>query len=449
MSDSLRLLRYNTGTDKKAFVDFKQYFDAVIFNATIVAYSGSAVADLVSVHKNRFIIDPQTHIFQHKTTAIKAKNKNTGLLEVKKSVEKYLDEMPKGLSAIILHEDRPADISEIKAYEDDLVEMVYKFQNGFIDSFIEKKEYSKYLDFVGAGPKAKLLIAPYFMIKSEYSDDAISDWFALNRSALISFSNNYSSSSKIAAQLVLDKRVLIKPNLRKLVIDTYSGDYCEYVFIWIDDFNSMSSNDAERLAFYNLLGAFRDINKKPIMAYGGYESIFLCHEGVENRMYGVAQSVGYGEAREITPVGGGLPVNKYYFYPLHQRLNFSDAASILNKAGFFDSSKSTRTRVNEYYKTICSCEECHLIIGDDINHFNRFNESTPFTFKKSGVKRNLPTADASLSAAKHFLWCKIREWDFIKKEELSTIRKQLLDDMMYYDPSIEHSLKSWCELYAR
>lgn len=31
MNDVLKLLRYNTGTDKKAFIEFKDHFDAVIF----------------------------------------------------------------------------------------------------------------------------------------------------------------------------------------------------------------------------------------------------------------------------------------------------------------------------------------------------------------------------------------------------------------------------------
>ena len=62
MADVLKLLRYNTGNDKKAFVEFKDEFDAVIFNASIVAYSGASIADIVSIHMNRYIIDPQTYI---------------------------------------------------------------------------------------------------------------------------------------------------------------------------------------------------------------------------------------------------------------------------------------------------------------------------------------------------------------------------------------------------
>ena len=92
MSDNLKLLRYNTGTDKKVLIKFKDSFSAVIFNATIVAYSKSAVADLVAVHKNRYIIDPQTHIYQQDITAVQATNKQ-GIVSVKKSVDQYLSEV--------------------------------------------------------------------------------------------------------------------------------------------------------------------------------------------------------------------------------------------------------------------------------------------------------------------------------------------------------------------
>ena len=111
MSEPLKILRYNTGNDKQAFIHFKDNFDAVIFNAAIVAYSGAAVADLVSVHKRQYIIDPQTHIFQHDISAIQSGK--TG--EIKKSVAKYLDTMPTNLKDIILNQKRPFLTSDISA----------------------------------------------------------------------------------------------------------------------------------------------------------------------------------------------------------------------------------------------------------------------------------------------------------------------------------------------
>ncbi len=93
MDNNLKLLRYNTGTDKQVLIQFKNEFSAVIFNATIVAYSRSAVADLVSVHKNLYIIDPQTHIYQQSIDDVKTQSKS-GEYVIKKSVSQYLDELP-------------------------------------------------------------------------------------------------------------------------------------------------------------------------------------------------------------------------------------------------------------------------------------------------------------------------------------------------------------------
>ena len=98
----LKILRYNTGTDKKAFVQFKDFFDAAIFNATIVAYSGASVADLISMHSRRYIIDPQTHIFQQELSAYTTENKKTHIPAIKKSVTKYLEKRFNFINNVIL-----------------------------------------------------------------------------------------------------------------------------------------------------------------------------------------------------------------------------------------------------------------------------------------------------------------------------------------------------------
>ena len=73
-------------------------------------------------------------------------------------------------------------------------------------------------------------------------------------------------------------------------------------------------------------------------------------------MYGVAQSVGYGETRSVTPVGGGLPVNKYYFPPLHSRLPLSEVTTILKNKGYFSIDKAVASE--DFYQNICSCTQC-------------------------------------------------------------------------------------------
>jgi hypothetical protein len=131
---------------------------------TIVAYSGSSVADLISMHSRRYIIDPQTHIFQQEVSAYTTENKKTHVPTIKKSVIKYLEKIPSVLAdnIIKLHQKPKSEL--IAQNLNALVECVYVFQTEFVNTFIVKKEYDKYLKFANMGPRPRFVIAPYFMI---------------------------------------------------------------------------------------------------------------------------------------------------------------------------------------------------------------------------------------------------------------------------------------------
>lgn len=238
----LKILRYNTGTDKKAFVQFKDFFDAAIFNATIVAYSGASVADLISMHSRRYIIDPQTHIFQQELSAYTTENKKTHIPAIKKSVTKYLEKMPAALADKILKLHQKPEPELIAQNLDALVECVYAFQTEFVNTFVVQKEYDKYLKFANMGPRPKLVIAPYFMIKSEDSYSEKQMWLHYNRVCLektIAL-NEQQKEEEIAAQLVLEKDVLSEEFI-EMVASTYDFAGYEYIFIWLDDFNAFEA----------------------------------------------------------------------------------------------------------------------------------------------------------------------------------------------------------------
>lgn len=449
MGEVLRILRYNTGTDKKAFVQFKHNFDAVIFNATIVAYSGSSVAGLVSMHKRKYIIDPQTHIFQQDFSAIAAKKGN----KIKKSVSKYLDQLPKALSNITINEKRPLSSEEIGTQLDNLVDKVYAFQTKYVKRYIEDKDYNKYLKFVKLEPEPRLIIAPYFMLKDCYTNLELNKWLEINKECIqkaIQINQNNKKTS-IAAQLVLDKEVLVSDNFCDNIKRAYNENNYEYIFIWIDNFNSFDTKREYMKAFADLITTLNAIGKKPIMAYGGYESIILCNEKSPYRLYGVAQSVGYGEYRSITPVGGGMPTNKYYFYPLHQRMRFDDAAKILSTHGYFDDKKKPSSEhATDYYTAICNCKQCQKVIRHNMHNFVKYNDSTSFpVHTKNGViSRNRPTAEAELIAAFHFLYCKVNEWENADEEDFKTLVTKLKNNYKLYQLNQLRQIAEWCEIYG-
>lgn len=446
MSDNLKLLRYNTGTDKKVLIKFKDSFSAVIFNATIVAYSKSAVADLVAVHKNQYIIDPQTHIYQQDITAVQTENKQ-GIVSVKKSVDQYLSELPHELRDKFYSKKGNLLPDDIKNAVDDLIEGVYLFETSYVEKYIKNKEYDKYLKYAKIGPSPAVVIAPYFMIKSSYSEKEISDWMELNAlctQRFISYNAN-KGKYKTGIQIVIDKRILDKNTFANKIKEYYKDSIADYAFIWVDDFNLFEATKPQQEQFKAVLWALTELGIKPVMAYGGYDSIILCNEDLPYRMYGVAQSVGYGESRPITPVGGGLPVNKYYFPPLHSRLSLSDVISILSSKGYFSKDKDIASE--DYYQHICSCKQCRDIIRNNIDNFRKYNESSDYTMR-NGIKRNRPTTDASLVAAMHFMFAKVDEWNDVESKSFDVLKNELIKGYSEYYPTLSNHMQDWCSIYG-
>lgn len=299
------------------------------------------------------------------------------------------------------------------------------------------------------GPKPRLVIAPYFMFKTGYSSAEQEMWLNFNRTCLNKTILLAQGKEEIAAQLVLEKGVLSEEFIAH-VITTYDVSGYDYIFIWVDDFNSFTDSTKHNTLFAQLIQALNGIGKKPIMAYGGYESIVLCNEQSPCRLYGVAQSVGYGEYRPITPVGGGMPVNKYYFPPTHIRMRFDDVARILLVQGYFNEDRTAQEHAQNFYNNICDCQTCHEVIGDDIHQFSTYNDSTPYEVKtKYGVlSKNRPTMDASLIAALHFLHCKVAEWKFVEENDFATVISDLESQYDRYQPDLSQKIKKWCEVYG-
>ena len=386
MSDNLKLLRYNTGTDKKVLIKFKDSFSAVIFNATIVAYSKSAVADLVAVHKNRYIIDPQTHIYQQDITAVQATNKQ-GIVSVKKSVDQYLSELPSELKSKFYSKKGNLLPDDIKDAVDKLIEGVYSFETSYVDKYIKNKEYDKYLKYAKIGPSPAVVIAPYFMIKSSYSEKEINDWMDLNALCAQRFISLNSINGKYdtGIQIVIDKRILDNKTFANKIKEYYKNSIANYAFIWVDDFNLFEATKTQQEQFKSILVALTELGIKPVMAYGGYDSIILCND------------------------------------------------------------KAVASE--DFYQHICSCKQCRDIIGKNIDNFRKYNESSDYTMR-NGIKRNRPTTDASLIAAMHFMFSKIDEWNDVESKSFDILKNDLLKGYSEYCPALSNHMQDWCSIYG-
>ena len=372
---------------------------------------------------------------------------NKTLLRFKpKSVDQYLSELPPELKDKFYSKKGNLLPDDIKNAVDKLIESVYSFETNYVDKYIKNKEYDKYLKYAKIGPSPAVVIAPYFMIKSSYSEKEINDWLELNAlcaQKFISFNAN-KEKYKTGIQIVIAKRILDNITFANKIKEYYKNSIADYAFIWVDDFNLFEATKTQQEQFKAILIALTELGIKPIMAYGGYDSIILCNENIPYRMYGVAQSVGYGETRPVTPVGGGLPVNKYYFPPLHARLSLSEVTSILSSKGYFSKDKAVASE--DFYENICSCKQCRDIIGKNIDNFRKYNESSDYTMR-NGIKRNRPTTDASLIAAMHFMYAKVDEWNDVESKSFDMLKNDLLKGYSEYYPALSNHMQDWCSIY--
>ncbi len=190
----------------------------------------------------------------------------------------------------------------------------------------------------------------------------------------------------------------------------------------------------------------RNSSENIFNSHGGYLSILLCHSEAGNLLDGVGHSVNYGESRSVVPVGGGIPMARFYFPSVHSRLRFGDAVGIVYPLDWLSSQES-------YRDNICRCAQCTELIQNKntINEvFLAYGESNPVTFRRrSGtiVSLEYPTSEAKRLAARHYLFNKAKEFLDIQEKSLSELLGEL--DNAYNaiapvsgDDMISH-LKNW------
>ena len=335
---TIHILRYGTVAEKNHLRKAFSAYDYLSINGNTAAFVSNAIAGFIvekffSNKKKGYFIDPITYAFQGNIDLLFSKSKNPNKNNIKKSIKKLIEIYGLSLEKI---ENRipivPKDF-DLNINKKTFVERILSFQFNLVYDHINKHGLQKYLNYVAPEIsknlpqfRPKFLIAPYFYLDLQSPD--WKKWLDLNvefvKLAIEKTNQNY--KIPIFAQIVISKSLLCDNDSLEVVIKTYSQLNCDGFTIWIDDFNEQETSSDVLLKFVKLL---RGLNNKPVYnMYGGYFSILLTHKSV-GLLSGVSHGLEYGESRMVYPVGGGIPVSKYYFFPIHQRLDFTKAYYLL------------------------------------------------------------------------------------------------------------------------
>ena len=108
----------------------------------------------------------------------------------------------------------------------------------------------------------------------------------------------------------------------------------------------------------------------------------------------------------MVPVGGGVPVAKFYLPVLHTRLVIRDAFRAIRVLGGF----ATR---EQYRAVVCTCAECESIIQQNPEaDFGVYGVTKSKVVRGRGgmITREYPTTETKAHCVRHYMWVKQQEY---------------------------------------
>lgn len=435
------IYHFNVHGEQRFFLgsEHRTLYDFIALNGNIVSHTPTGVAAFVANAGKTFYIDPQTHAFQHATIHLKRdigdlEKGKPSQFEFKPSIEKLAKKRLGEPFSKVIDNDKPLLPSEFISSDgkirNDVItkvcESVVDFQRRtMIDSLDDEAK-----EFMGDGNsfQPKFIIAPYFYLSSSL----FSEWFEI-MTACYSKTKQVVRDLPVYMALVISKDVL--DDDAEKIISGLVGMKLDGILLWIDEHIEEDLSINEIYRYVKLLKGLRNSAETIYNSHGGYLSILLCHAKVERLLNGVGHSINYGESRAVIPIGGGLPMARFYYPHLHSRVRFGDALSIMLSNGSLVSS-------DQYRANVCMCVQCSELIKSksSINEaFSAYGESYPITIRnRSGSIRRLeyPTKEAKQAAARHYLYNKKNEFDEFKNKTYD----ELLDNLVKsYQQILPHS----------
>ena len=396
------LIRYGTHAESSFFLEEPEstYFDSMVINGNMMAYSMSAMSSFVLRSDKQFFLEPQTHAFQQDLEYLVGKNG-----EPKISLKKLSEQLGSKITDR-LEKKESVEAADFSDDEDivDLCEKTLEFQFSCVTNKLESSDEADYVNFALEDEESNLtkdnlkpsfLVAPYFYLAGEnYAEWMNVNIRAFNKAKDI-VEEKYSDSS-LFAEIVVERQVLLdQPKLDNLISE-YSKLDCAGYLIWIDSLVEDQASQAELEKLYELTSSLKTGEKVVINLYGGYFSLLL--STLDGGFDGVCHGLEYGEYRGVVPVGGGIPISKYYFPPVHKRLKYADLQRCCTSKGWGEEGANNE----EFASMVCSCDQCK-----DLPMFGDSKLGKP---NKKGVTRNYPTTDSKKHSLRHYLKAKNDEY---------------------------------------
>jgi len=417
-------MMFGTFAEQKHFAYPREdSYSGVLISGNMAAYAPDGIAAfLIERTKNlAYVIDPLTHAFQHDTSAVVDDDDKPkkALKTLATAFGKFADDII-GTRPML-----PSDLQDdIVLF--DFVDNVLKFQRTQVSSRMTQNPNAKYLDSDDASRGPFALIPPYFFL----TETSAEDWLPSMVKATSRAVELRGNGEKVYMSIVLSQGLVLNTMLRQKVIEKARSTGCDGFFLWVDGLDETKAGGDELKSLIEVGKSLRGEDHRPVInRHGGYFSSMAAGAAGGKAFTGIMHGPEFGEFRSVVPVGGGIPIAKYYIPLLHARVKYRDALRYLTRSGWLENTQT-------FFDKVCDCQECKQVIGEDAENFTRFGESISKTVKRKygPVSMEYPTTETKLRCLRHYLQRKTIECEFCERASVEQVAAELDNGISAFEP---------------
>jgi len=407
-------MMFGTFAEQRHFVyPDRTTYQGTILNGNMVAHApdGLAAFLLEKTAGLSYIIDPMTHAFQHHPRFVSDSDGKP-----KSSIQALAEQYGSLLTDIVGKRPLvPRDLRDSVALND-LVKNCLAFQSEKLSQVMASRDAMKYLDNANVQLKPAALVAPYFYM----TETSYRDWLPICVNAAQQARKLF-PTSRLFTSVVVNQGLLLNDDALESVSTQLSGLDVDGYLLWIDNLDEQRAGSSVLNQVLMLSRALRKNKSRPVInLHGGYFSILAAGALGDEAFSGVTHGPEFGEFRSVIPVGGGIPIARYYLPQLHARVRYRDMVRILGATGWRESAAI-------FHSNVCDCLECKETINGNIQNFLEFGRGNVRGVRRSGgmVRIEYPTAEAKMHCLRHYLQRKRIEYQFAA----TASKEQLLENL--------------------
>jgi len=388
-------------------------YRGVIINANMAAHAPAGLAGFLMEKTGGldYIIDPLTHAFQHDPSAIQ---NDAG--ELKTSFRTIADAYGAPLEDCagkrpVLPRDLQDEIVLKKC-----VQRCLEFQKTRLADAMANTDAMKYLDQSSDDLAPNALVAPYFFM----TETTLKRWLPIcSRAAALGVES--APNARVFSAVVVSQGVVASSEARDQIAAEFEDIDVAGFLLWVDDLDEQTAGMDELKGLVDLARGLRGKKEREVInLHGGYFSVLAAGVLGDSAMSGVTHAPEFGEYRSVVPVGGGIPIARYYIPHLHARVRYRDALRLLNAKGWLDDAA-------DFHRNVCDCQECVSTIEGNIGNFKSFGVGNVKPIRRgSGIIRiEYPTEETKKRCLRHYLQRKAIEYQFSATASAQQIREDL------------------------